>query len=180
MENRFKTFTMTEAKKFVYQQAKKKRYISREKKDEYVKSLVNENDQALIECIYRGIKGRADKEGSFEEIINLRKSDIHREEGYITLVKNNGNTRDVYVDDGFIELLLDTYKQDKYLENNGEEIIRLRDSGAHKRHINHVEDFIFRKPGEKKLEQYSPSYLNGKMIRFQNWLDNQYLTYNAL
>lgn len=179
-ENRLATFAAQDAKEFVHKQALLNKYITREKLREYQNILFNEQDKLLLEIPFIGGRGRTIDEGTLEEIINLRISGVNENNKTITLSQNNGKHRLIKVELSTIELIKDTYKQEIYIENNGQMTNNPRLSKPREIKINHVEDYVFRTPGKNKFEKFTPNLLNSRMRRLQKWLDNPYLTYTSL
>lgn len=179
-ENRLATFSSKDAKEFVNKQALINKYITREQLKEYQNILYNPQDQLLLELPFVGVRGRTVEDGTLEEIINLRISDIDEENKMITLTQNNGKHRLLEVETSTIELIKDTYEQEIYVENNGEETNNPRLSKPREIKINKVEDYVLRVPGKGKFEKFSPNLLNSRMRRLQKYLDNKYLSYTSL
>lgn len=179
-ENRLAMFTVEEAKKLISKQAFLNRYVTREQIIEYQELLYNDQDKALIGLIFAGIRGRTIKEGTFEEIINLRRRDIDENNNAVILTQNDGAQRTLQVEPSLIQLIIDAYEQEAYIENNGEKTTNVRLSDVRETVINKVEDFVFRIPGKNKFKKVSPTLLNGRMRKYQVWVDNRYMTFNSL
>ncbi len=179
-ENRLDAFTYEEARRLVSKQVLLNRYPTKGDIKEYQNILYNEQDKALIELAFIGVRGRTEKENTFEEIINLRRRDIDEINNALTLTQNDGGKRILKVDQSLIQLLIDTYEEKTYTENNGEETANIRLSKIRETIINNVEDFVFRIPGKDKFKKFTPVLLNNRMRRYQYWLDNNYLTFNSL
>src|SRR5690606_29899631 len=69
---RLAMFTRKEAREFVSKQAIEYRYISREDLRKYQNILINEQDVAILEVVYNGIRGRTEEGATLEELINLQ------------------------------------------------------------------------------------------------------------
>lgn len=179
-ENRLALFSAKEAKEFVSKQAMLNKYITKEKLKEYQNILYNEQDKLLIELPFIGVRGRTNKEGTYEEIINLTIDDVDEQNNMLTLTQNDGKHRILEVLPSTIELIKDTYEQESYIENNGEETNNTRLSRPREMFINKVEHFIFRKPSKNKFEIFDSNILNSRMRRIQTYVDNPYLTYTSL
>ncbi len=179
-ENRLATFTIEETKELVHKQALINKYVTKEKIKEYQNILYNDQDKLLLESPFLGIRGRTTEDGTLEEIINLTIDDVDEINNELTLRQNNGKKRKIEVENSIIELIKDTYKQEIYVENNGEETNNLRLSKPREIKINKLENFVFRVPSKNKFEQFTPNLLNSRMRRMQKYLDNPYLTYTSI
>ncbi|HHV98177.1 MAG TPA: hypothetical protein GXX36_01160 [Clostridiaceae bacterium] len=181
MENRLAVFTRQKAREFVSRQATEYKYITREELMKYQDMLVNEQDVALLEAVYNGIRGRTEEGATLEELINLQideKSSNFRN-NVLELVKNNGNKRSIQVSDRTMQILLDAKKQEFYLSNNGEKSEIMR-GGIRRTPINQVGNYVFRVPGSKKYELINPVLINSRMGKIQRWIGNKYVTIHSL
>lgn len=174
-ENRLDVFVASNALKFVNRQALLNKYISPEKLKEYQNILYNEQDKLLLQLPYVGVWGKG-----LEEIINLTLNDIDEKNKMITLSTNDGKHRRLEVDLYTIGLIEDVYKQETYVENNGEITTNIRRSEPRKLKVNQVEKYIFRVPGQHKYEVFTKNLLNSRMKRIQKWVDNPYLSFISL
>lgn len=179
-ENRLATFSIDDAKEFVHKQALINKFIDKKKLMEYQNILCNAQDVLLLELLYIGVKGRPSKEGTLEEVINLTIDDIDEKNNMLTLTQNNGKHRIIKVEASTIELIKETYEQEYYIENNGEQTNNPRLSEPRKTKINKVENYIFRVPGRNKYELFKPNLLNSRMKRIQKYVGNPYLNYTSL
>lgn len=179
-ENRLATFTVKDAKEFVNKQALLGKYISKEQLRKYQDLLYNDQDKLLLELPFIGARGRTTEDGTLEEIINLRMSDVDEENKMITLTQNNGKQRLLEVGTHTIELIKQAYEQEVYVENNGEETNNPRISRPREMIINKVEDYVFRVPSKNKFNKFSPNILNSRMRKIQKYLDNAYLTITSI
>jgi len=179
-ENRLATFTSDNAKDFVNKQTLLKRFITKEQLKEYQKILFNEQDQLILEYPYIGVIGRNCVGCTSEEIINLRMSDVDKENNMITLTQNDGKHRMLEVEPRFIELIEDVYNQEIYVENNGEMSNNPRLSKPREITINQVEDYVLRVPSMKKFQIFTPNLLNSRMRRMQIYLDNSQISFTSL
>lgn len=179
-ENRLATFTSKEAKKFVHRQALLNSFIDKETLALYEEMLYNEQDKLLLRLPYIGVKGRAAREGSFEEIINLRIDDLDEVNKMLTLRQNDGKCRRIKVDTHTIELIKSTYNQEFYVENNGEEKSNPKNPEPRHLVINKFDNYVLRVPGTNKFEKFSPNLLNSRMTRIQKYVGNEYLSYTNL
>lgn len=173
MENRLATFTKQELRKFVSKQAIEFKYTTPEQLKNYQNQLDNNQDKLIITCPYYGIRGKRN-----EEIINLKFNPKSKEK-ILNLVKNNGNSRELFVNDELIKLVRDTYNDEYYISNNGVDYNSLI-GGAKKSVINSIDSYVFRIPGSNKLEQFNSSLINLRMTKIQQWLGNEYLTMQSL
>ena len=98
----------------------------------------------------------------------------------LTLTTNDGEHRLLAVDLSTIGLIIDTYNQEFYVENNGEITENIRIPEPRRTRINKVENYVFRVPGKNKFEKFTATLLGSRMNRFKLWLDNPYLTYTSL
>jgi hypothetical protein len=180
-ENRLMAFTRSELKQFVSQQAIDYKYISREELREYQNMLYNAQDIALIEAIYSGIRGRTTKDGTVEEIINLQVH-IGNDDflnNVLQLEKNNDNVRYIEVSDNTMQIFVSAMEQEEYVSNNGVENVRVR-GGVRTTRINKVEHLVFRKPGQNKYDPFTPSIVQQRIRRIQEWCNNRFITVNSL
>lgn len=180
-ENRLATFTADDAKNFVNKQAVRYKYISREQLRKYQEQLENDQDKLLLELPYIGVRGRTQKDATLEELINL-KIDPASEEckaNILTLVKNNGEVREIQVSPETMQLVVDTYNQEIYIGNNGKETTNPKVK-IKQNYINKVDSYVFRTPGQKKYEPLNANLINSRMHRIQEWIGNKYVTMSSL
>jgi len=178
MENRAKYI---DASNFVHRQALLNKFISKEKLKEYQKVLFNYQDQLLIELPHIGVRGRTVEDATLEEIINLSIDDVIADKNRLILRQNDGKNRFLNgIEESTLELIKDTYNQEKYVENNGELTNNPRIPQPRETKINELEHFVFRTPGKNKYEQLSNSLINSRMKRIQKIVDNPYLTITSL
>lgn len=180
-ENRFATFTKDDAKPFVSKQAINNKYITLEELKLCIDSLTNYQDQLLIALPYYGVRGRPEKDGTLEEIINLqiRQGSKNHQENTLKLVRNNGEIRYIKIPDWLMELVIDTKNQEYYVSNNGEPIVGIKGE-IKKSIINPIGDYVFRIPSRNKIDIFSPQIINSRIHRIQDWVGNQYLTISSL
>ena len=181
MENRLATFNRKEARKFVSKNALDYKYITPEEKLEYMNLLKNDQDKALIEAFYVGIRGRTVIGGTLEEIINLQIDENSSEfkNNFITLVRNNGESRTIWISDFTKDILLKAKNQEFYTSNNGVETEAIR-GGIRNLQINKVDNYVFRIPIKTKFETFNSILVNSRMQRIQQWVGNEYLTVHSL
>lgn len=179
-ENRFSVFTMDEIKKLVHKQSMLNKYITKETLRKYQNILYNEQDKLFIELPFIGVRGRTQKNATYEEIINLSIDDLDEDNKILTPTQNDGTQRIIEVELSTIELIKQTYDQKFYVENNGEETNNPRISVPREIIINPVEKYVFRVPSKNKYQKFTPTLINSRMRRIQIWTDNPYLTYTSL
>jgi protein subunit release factor A len=180
-ENRLTTFTKDDAKEFVHKQALKNKYITKKQLRKYQEMLENAQDVAILECAYVGIRGRTQQDATLEELINLQISpeSDNVKNNILTLIRNNGEIRELTVKDDTMQIILDAYNQTEYIGNNGEESTNVK-IPIRVSQINKVENYVFRSTGKTKFEPLNATLINSRMHRIQRWLGNQYLTINSL
>jgi hypothetical protein len=179
-ENRLATFTPDDIKEFVHEQAVISKYINNEQRMKYENILFNEQDKLIIRLLYLGVRGRPTVDNTFEELINLSIDDLNEERRMLSLKQNDGRVRRLEIDLNTIELIKDTYKQEVYLENNGEQSNNLRLTKVREIKINKVENYVFRVPGQDKYEKITSPLVNSRITRMKTWLDNPYLSPTVL
>ena len=180
-ENRLSAFTRSELRQFVSKQATDLKYIDREELKQYQNMLYNEQDVAILEAIYQGIRGRTTKDGTLEELINLQ-VDVFSEDyknNVLRLEKNNGNVRFIQVPESTMQILIETKDQAEYVSNNGVEVANLR-GGVRKTVVNPLKNYVFRTPAQNKFEQFTPNIVQSRVTRMQKWCNNRFITVNAL
>ena len=181
MENRAKYINASD---FVHRQALLNKYIPIEKLRDYSNLMFNEQDQLLLWLIYIGVRGRTTEGATMEEVINLQIKDVIGDKNRLILRQNDGKNRILDdVPDFIIDLIKETYEQEYYTENNGEITNNPRIPNPRKSIINKTGEFsghVFRIPGQKKFDKFTPSLLNSRMRKIQIATDNKYLTYSSL
>lgn len=180
-ENRLAAFTRGELKKFVSQQATELKYITREELIQYQSMLYNEQDVAILEAIYQGIRGRTTIDGTLEELINLQ-IDQYSEDfqnNILKLEKNNGNVRYIEVLDRTMQILVDAQDAETYSGNNGVENSNLR-GGIRRSVINPLGKYVFRTPAKTKFEKFTPNIVQARVQKMQEWCNNRFITVNSL
>lgn len=181
MENRLATFTRKEIREFVSKQAIEYKYISLQELRRYQNMLENEQDRALLESPFIGIRGRTVEEGTLEELINLQMDEksVDFKNNLLKLVKNNGDIRYLEITDESKQILLEGYKATHYIGMNGEVSEKLR-GGIRKTPINTISNHVFRIPGKNKNELFNSILVNSRMHRIQDWIGNKYITIHSL
>lgn len=174
-ENRLSVFRSEDARKYTDSRAVKGRFISRDRLEMYQNILYNEQDKLILKLPYIGVGGKA-----LEEMRNLTIDDIDKENKLLKLTTDEGEHRLISIDDSTIRLIKNAYGQLFYTENNGMETYSSRNPEPKKTKINSVGRYVFRVPGQKKFSKLTHSFFISRMSRFKKWLNNPYLTYNAL
>jgi integrase len=179
-DNRLEFWTAENLSKFVSKNIVRSRYISPKELREYEELLVNPQDKLFLRLPYLGIKGRTTKGNTCEEIVNLRISDVNKDNNTIKVWKNNGESRVIFVDTNTVDLIQEVYDEKTYTENNGEMPENARNKTPKKRVVNHVEDYVLRIPSKDKFSKFNGQIINSRMVRIQNFVGNQFLTINNL
>jgi integrase len=78
MDNRFRMLTNTYCEKYVSKQATNNKYITWAKIKELEKQIYNDMDKLIMELTYQSVRGRTKTEATCEELINLKISDINK------------------------------------------------------------------------------------------------------
>lgn len=180
-ENRLAMFTSEDIRDIVNKQALGSKYITRFELDKYKNMLYNEQDKLMLELLFIGVKGRPSQEGTLEEIINLKMSDVDKEKRRLILSQNNGKHRLLEnVPASTIELIEETYNQKFYVENNGQITGNPRSPNPRETIINYFEGYVFRTPGKDRFSQLGKSMLNSRLRKIQKILDNYYITWTSI
>ena len=186
MENRAKYIKITD---FAHRQALLNKYIPKEKIIQYQNTIYNYQDQLIIRLLSIGVRGRTVEDETLEEIINLTIDDVDKDNNRLILRQNDGEERILEnVDSSIIDLIIKTYNQEFYTENNGEMTSNKRTKGIPKQilinktgeHGAYYHRHIFRIPGKDKFEKFHPSLINSRIGRIKLWVDNKFLTVTAL
>jgi hypothetical protein len=187
MENRARYININD---FVHRQALLSKYIPKEKMMQYGNMLYNAQDQLLLWLSYIGVRGRTTDDGTMEEVINLKIDDVNEKENILILRQNDGESRILdNVPDFIFDLIRETYEEEFYVENNGEITNNPRLPDPRKSIINKtgesktgvtIDRYILRKPGKNKFELFTPSLLNSRMRKIQEYCDNKYITYTSI
>lgn len=176
-ENRMYLFTRERVKNLINQQAVKKRYINLETLRNYQNILENEQDVALLEAPFFGIKGRPESENSYEEIINLQINENNKnfQRNSLKLVRNDGYERFIEISETTKQILIDAKNQEIYVANNG------FDSGTRglkKSKISKIDDYVFRIPGKDRL--FWSGFISARVDRIKKWLGDPFLSIDRL
>lgn len=177
MQNIFDTLSKQEAKKFVSKQATEFRFISEDKLIEYQNILENPQDKLLLELPYIGVRGRTTIESTLEEIINLqiKPNSDNVKNCKLELFRNDDTSRIIFVSQKTMDLIVETYKCDEYVTDNGKFNENLR-GGIRKFKINRFKDYVFCAIGIKKFDKLNTTVINSRMQRIKKWCDNDFIT----
>ena len=179
-ENRLAAFTTEDMREMVNQQAMIDKFITKEKLNQYLNILHNDQDRAFIKLPFDGVRGRTMKGATCEEILNLTIDDVDEENKRLILTQNDGTKRILEVDISTISVIQEAYKQELYVENNGEPTNNPKMSQPRSSIINPVENYVFRIPGKNKFQRFTVNLLNSRVRRIKKFLDNPYLTLTGL
>jgi integrase len=106
---------------FVSVTAQKFQYImSRDDLYEILDNIYNARDKAVVALLFEGIRGRANKEDSFEEILNLKRTNFDLDNNVVECIRNDGQTRPVKVDPRTMKYVIDAFDATEYYQGNGE------------------------------------------------------------
>lgn len=97
----------------------RQQFFKREQIYNLCDGLYNYVDKALIICLYENIKGRPETNNSFEEIRNLKKTDIYPDINRVILTRNNGDSRFISVNNKTMEILVRARDEVEYFKENG-------------------------------------------------------------
>ncbi len=179
-ENRLAMFSSEDIEEFINQQAFEGKYLSKEELRECQDLLYNEQDKLFLQLLFMGVRGRTTEDGTLEELINLRMCDVDKEKKMLRLTQNDGSFRFLEVDEYTIDLVVDAYEQEYYIENNGELTNNPRLSEPRKSIINKVEDYVFRNTGKKKYEIFTSNLFTSRMRRIKIWLGLPFLSMTSV
>jgi len=119
--NAFKLLTKEDLKKFVHQVAQKHSYFARDRLfTEVIDRLYNYVDKAMVALLFEGARGRSIVDHTFEELRNLKDTDINPEINVITVTRDNGEERDIKVSQKTMDILVAATKETEYHKLNGE------------------------------------------------------------
>ena len=172
-ENRFDIFNKEAMEDFLSDNVLKYKYITHEELTTYQQKLVNAQDKCMLELFYCGVRGRTQKGATLEELLNLKidPSSAAVKNNVLELVKNNGDSRLITVSPETMALVLETYYQEYYITNNGDDTSRVLEV-----YINKFDDYVFRVPGRNKFQQFNWQMVNNRILKIQNWCGNQFIT----
>jgi len=113
--------------KYVHQVAQKLSYITREQMYDYCDMLYNYVDKALLVSLFENIRGRTKKGYTYEELRNLKMSDLDPESNIVIVTRDpddkikNPRPRPITVDPRTMEILRMACIEDTYHKSNGED-----------------------------------------------------------
>lgn len=118
--NSFKLLNKTDLKKYTHRIAQRYSYINRERLYDIVGQLYNYIDKAILVLLFEGVKGRSNRDHTFEELRNLKFSDLNPETNIVIVTRDNGETLSFNVDERTMDILVVASKEETYYKNNGE------------------------------------------------------------
>ena len=112
--------------KYIHQVAQKNSYITRDQMYNYCDNLYNYVDKAMMALLFECVRGRTEEGHSFEELRNLKKSDLIPELNTVFVARdadeeNKPRRRPVTVDPRTMDILLKACLEDTYHKSNGED-----------------------------------------------------------
>lgn len=137
---------------------------------------VNAQDVIPFFLLFYGVKGE-----KFEEIVNLKITDCDRENGNLTLTRNNGEQRIINVPDLVFEIIQEAVNQTEYQKSNGEmeekhaELYINNKSMAPPIATIYPTKYVVRTIGRKKLSGVSPIIINSRVAKVSHWNGYDYL-----
>ena len=188
MENRFSLISKDDVNKYVDETAIRMKYLSKEEIKEAQDKLVNNCDKLILQLIPLSIRGRTENGNRNEELINLRVIDAIEsyKTGILKVWNNDGDFRNVPIDDETIELLKETIDDDKYIINNGSSYSRKRHNkvlglGIGEKYftLNNT-GYVFRTAGMNKKGKVRINYFTSRLAMLKDWIGNQYITVTNL
>jgi len=171
--NSFKLLNKHDLQKYIHQIANKNSHITRDRLYEITNDLYNYIDKALLVLLFEGVRGRTEMENTFEELRNLKKTDVIKEVNSIIVTRNNGDQRVIQVDQRTMDILLNAMNQDIYHKMNGEAegkfaIVPLKDT-----------PYVLRTLDVNKQEgddnRISVSAINSKLKNIRQYLNLSFL-----
>jgi len=119
--NVLKLIDKEELPKYINQVAKKNSYFTRERLfSDVIDKLYNYVDKAMVAILFEGGRGRSLSDHTFEELRNLKDTDINPEINLITVTRDNGEERDIKVSQKTMDILVSATKEMEYHKLNGE------------------------------------------------------------
>ena len=182
-ENRFGMILPKYYSDFINIQAMENSYIPKSEVRELEKQLINYQDKLIIELLSWGVRGRTEKGNTLEEMINLKVIDIEWDQKKIYLTSNDGELRELYVDDFTLDLLQKTINCGHYIFGNGLKS-KKNDEGVYEKTekgfpINETE-YVFRVPGKNKFGKIDHQLIANRIQRIQSWVNAPYLNISSL
>jgi len=111
--------------KYIHQVAQKLSYITREQMYDYCDMLYNYADKALLALLFETVRGRPIKDHTFEELRNIKKTDLIPESNTIIVTRDPygeilfPQSRPITVDPRTMEILQMACLEDTYHKLNG-------------------------------------------------------------
>ncbi len=123
--NIFKLFTKDDLKQYINQVAQKNSYITRDEMYDYCSQLYNYIDKAMLALLFEGVRGRSDINHSFEELKNLKMTDIYPDSNMIIVTRDSDENqqsqkRAISVGPRTMDILVAACREDVYHKSNGE------------------------------------------------------------
>jgi len=124
--NVFKLITKKDLKQYTHQIALKNSYITRDQLYDYCDQLYNYIDKAMPALLFEGLKGRPSVGHSFEELRNLKMTDIIPESNIVIATRDpddkikHPQKRTISVDPRTMNILVAACKEETYHKGNGE------------------------------------------------------------
>ena len=118
--NTFKLIDKEDLKKYTHRIAQRHSYIDRERLYQIAGELYNYIDKAILVLPFEGIRGRTEINHTFEELRNLKYSDIIPELNIVTVTRDDDTQRHIKVDPRTMVILVEAIKETDYHKLNGE------------------------------------------------------------
>lgn len=171
--NSFKLLDKNDLKSYTHQIARKNSYITRERLYEITNDLYNYVDKALLVLLFEGVRGRTEKENTFEELRNIKATDIIEEINSIIVTRNNEDQRVIQVDKRTIDILLASINEEEYFKKNGEA------TGRFAKFPLKSTPYILRtldiERGDNGDDKISPTAINSKFKNIRSYLGLSFL-----
>ncbi len=173
-------------KKYQNKIANKNKYFTFKTLLKYVDMLANPTDKLLLELLFLGL--------TQDEICNLKKSDISFREKTITVIDNQNNKKVIEdIPKRLIQIASDNETTEEYYSNNNENI------SVNNQYFKEIKLHAFKIPSspyvfsplpiglvkytlsnERDYIKPSKSYIQRRVNKFRTWLNNPYITTNAI
>lgn len=124
--NPFALITKDDIKKYIHKVASQKSHFSREQMYQYCDQIYNYIDKSLVVLFFESAKGRPKGKHTFEELRNLKKTDLKPITNTVTLTwdkdpdKEKPTQRDIIIDSRSMAILLEASEEEEYHKLNGE------------------------------------------------------------
>lgn len=163
-------------KKYINIVAQENKYITREEMYKICDKLYNYQDKAIVVLPFEGVRGRSDIQHTYEEVRNLKPEDIDIKDNTLKLTRDNGDVRNIKVDERSIDILYNAALEQEYHKGNGESTGKFA--------IRPLADmpYVIR-PIERSdsLERISPQAVNSKFYKIRYYLpEYQFLNFTIL